>query len=227
MYTGVTEPHLWEGLIKIIFINIILSGDNAVVIAMACHALPLTHRKKAIFLGTVATVLLLVVMTAFAAFILRLPYLKLVGSLLLLWVGIKLLLSESEDPLSVEGNSDIFSAIKTIVIADLTMSLDNVLGVAAVANGHFILIIIGLFVSVPLVIYGSTLIAKLMARFSSLIILGTAFIGYIAGEMAVSESMVRVWLQREISPHYSSYIPFATAVLVILIGKWIAAKRRF
>ncbi len=222
-----TESHLWEGLIKIIFINIILSGDNAIVIAMACHALPLTHQKKAIFLGTVATVLLLVVMTAFAAFILRLPYLKLVGSFLLLWVGVKLLLPESEDPLSVKGNSDIFSAIKTIVIADLTMSLDNVLGVAAVANGHFILIIIGLFVSVPLVIYGSRLIAKFMARFSFLIILGTAFIGYIAGEMVVSESIVRVWLQREVSPYYSNYIPLATAVLVIFVGKWIAAKQRF
>src|SRR6188768_1518856 len=154
----------WIGLLKIIGVNIILSGDNAVVIALAARSLPQKQQKQAVFWGAGAAIVLRVVLTLFAVALLTLPWLKLIGSLLLFWIGIKLLVPEDGDD-EIEASDKLLSAIKTILIADLVMSLDNVIAVAAAAGGSVILLVLGLAISIPLVIFGATLLVKLMDRF--------------------------------------------------------------
>src|SRR4051794_17727160 len=159
-----TSAVFWFALFKIILINIVLSGDNAVVIALACRSLPPVQQKKAIIFGSVGAIVLRIVLTFFAIFLLTLPYLKLIGAALLLWIGIGLLKGE-DDEAELEGHSNLAAAVKTIIVADLVMSLDNVIGVAAAAKGDLVLLVLGLVISIPLIIYGSTLILKLMNRF--------------------------------------------------------------
>src|SRR6266404_1321955 len=154
----------WVGLLKIIGVNIILSGDNAVVIALAARSLPPQQQKKAVFWGAGAAVILRVILTIFAVALLTLPWLKLVGSLLLFWIGVKLLIPEDDDA-EIEASEHLITAIKTILIADLVMSLDNVIAVAAAAGGSIVLLILGLAISIPLVIFGATLLIKLMDRY--------------------------------------------------------------
>ncbi len=216
-----STTEFWIALTQIILINIVLSGDNAVVIALASRSLPPEQQKKAIIFGSVGAIVLRIVLTFFAVYLLQLPYLKLVGAALLLWIGIGLLKGDDDDA-ELEGHSGLFAAIKTIVIADLVMSLDNVIGVAAAAKGSVFLLVVGLAVSIPLIIYGSTLILKLMERFPIIITVGAALLGWVAGEMAVSDPAITGWMAGQNAVHLAT--PIVCAVLVVAVGKWLQSK---
>src|SRR6202521_6392175 len=225
----------WIGLLKIIGVNIILSGDNAVVIALAARSLPATQQKQAIFWGAGAAIVLRILLTLFAVALLALPWLKLVGSALLFWIGIKLLVPEDEDP-DIKAHEHLMSAIKTILIADLVMSLDNVIAVAAAAGGSVVLLILGLAISIPLVVFGATLLIKLMERFPVIITLGAGLIGWVAGAMLGGDVALQPWLT-SLGAAYKNSKPYvsglsleliagaAGVVVVIVLGKWFAKKR--
>ena len=216
-----TTPEFWIALLQIIMINIVLSGDNAVVIALASRSLPPAQQKKAIIFGSMGAIVLRLVLTFFAVYLLTLPYLKLVGAALLLWIGIGLLKPEGEEN-DLQGHSSLAAAIKTIIVADLVMSLDNVIGVAAAAKGNVPLLVIGLVISIPLIIYGSTLMLKLMGRFPVIITIGAGLLGWVAGEMAVSDPVVTPWMANHSTIHMLA--PAAGAVLVVLMGKYLANR---
>ena len=216
------DPALWTALLKIIGVNIVLSGDNAVVIALAARSLPGRQQKQAIFWGSAAAIALRIVLTLFAAALLALPWLKLVGSVLLLWIGIKLLVPEDGDD-DIEASDNLWTAIRTILIADLVMSLDNVIAVAAAAGGHWVLMIVGLGISIPIVIFGATLLVKLMERFPVIITIGAALIGFVAGEMAWEDAAIS-----SLTHPYPAAMKYAAAtlgaVIVVVWGKWLAAR---
>jgi len=216
------SPVFWLALFQIILINIVLSGDNAVVIALACRSLPPQQQKKAIIFGSVGAIVLRIILTFFAVYLLELPYLKLIGAALLLWIGVGLLKGDDDDA-NIEGNDGLMAAVKTIVIADLVMSLDNVIGVAAAAKGNVTLLVIGLVISIPLIIFGSTLILKLMNRFPVIITLGAGLLGWVAGEMCLTDPAIKAWIDQQ--PHALHYVvPALGAVLVIAVGKWLAGR---
>ena len=225
MIAWLSDAHNWIALLEIIGVNIVLSGDNAVVIALACRTLPPAQQRLAIFFGSGAAIVLRAVLTVFAVLLLARPYLKLVGGMLLLWIAIKLLLPDDDGDGETDGKAGIYAAIKTIVIADLVMSLDNVLGVAAVAKGDVVLLVLGLLISMPLIIYGSTLIMRLMGRFPVIITLGAALLGYVAGEMAVTDPVVAPWIEANASLLHR-FAPLLGAVLVVLAGKYFARRKK-
>ena len=227
----------WLGLGAIIWVNIILSGDNAVVIALAARSLPPHQQKQAVFWGAAAAVVLRIVLTIVAVELLKLPYLKLIGGLLLFWIAVKLLVPEGDDDGDVATSSHLFGAIKTILIADLVMSLDNVIAVAAVAKGSIVLLVLGLLISIPLVVYGATMLMKLMDKYPVIITIGAALIGYVAGEMLVTDPVVIEWFK--LNAHwmidFELFSVFGTkfelsvagligAALVIAAGKWLAGR---
>jgi YjbE family integral membrane protein len=213
----------WFALIQIIGINIVLSGDNAVVIALAARSLPPQQQKQAILWGSGAAVVMRIVLTVVAVELLRLPYLKLVGAVLLLWIAVKLLMPEHEGEGAGKAVSSLASAVKTILIADLVMSLDNVIAVAAAAKGSLTLLIIGLAVSIPLVIFGSTMLLKLMERWPIIITIGAALLGWVAGEMAVTDPLIIEWVEAN-ADYLHRVVPAAGAVFVVALGKWLAAR---
>src|SRR5438067_4282397 len=236
MLEELVSQAFWIGLAKIIGVNVILSGDNAVVIALAARSLPPQQQKKAVFWGAGAAVILRIILTIFAAALLALPWLKIVGSLLLFWIGVKLLIPEDGDD-DIKASDQLLAAIKTILIADLVMSLDNVIAVAAAAGGHMGLLIIGLAISIPLVVFGATLLIKLMERFPVIITLGAGLIGWVAGEMLVADRALAGLLTtlgvayRDDTPYVAGYSLelIAAAIgfmLVIALGKWLAARQR-
>jgi YjbE family integral membrane protein len=218
----------WAALGNIILINIVLSGDNAVVIALAAKSLPPKQKKMAVIYGSAAAIILRIVLTIFALQLLTLPYLKLIGAVALFYIGVQLLAEEDGEE-NIEGHSNLWGAIKTILIADLVMSLDNVLGVAAAADGNVTLLIVGLAISVPLIVFGSALVLKLMEKFPVIITLGAALLGYLAGEMLFSDTSVAPWIEANIPNHEialfgSSHlsIPGLTlAVGVVLVGGYL------
>jgi len=212
----------WVGLAQIMMINLVLSGDNAVVIALACRNLPLKQRKLGIFWGTVGAVVFRIVLTFFAVWLLQFKYLQIIGGLLLLWIAIKLLI-EDEGEEEVEAGSSFWAAMKTIIFADVIMSLDNVLGIAAVARDNLLLLIVGLAISIPIVIFGSTLILRLMDRFPIIIYIGAGILGYVAGEMFVGDKAVA-----ELMHHYAALhtiLPWAGAAFVILLGYILKSRK--
>jgi YjbE family integral membrane protein len=213
----------WLGVVKIIMIDLLLSGDNAVVIALACRNLPVAQRKQGIMFGVFGAIVLRIVLTFFAVGMLSLPYLKLVGALLLIWIGVKLLLPEDEHGEdSIKAETKLFAAVKTIIIADFVMSLDNVLGVAAAANGNKTLLVFGLLISIPLIAWSSQLVLKVIDRFPLVIYAGGALLGYVAGEMLVSETVLAPVFEAR---HYLHYVvPVACALLVLGLGRWLAIK---
>jgi YjbE family integral membrane protein len=216
-----TSPEFWVALSQIILINIVLSGDNAVVIALACRSLPPHQQNKAIIFGSVGAIVLRVILTFFAVYLLTLPYLKLIGAALLLWIGVGLLKGDGDDE-DVEGNAGLLAAIKTIIIADLVMSLDNVIGVAAAAKGNVPLLVIGLVISIPLIIFGSTIILKLMNRFPIIITAGAALLGWVAGEMVLTDPAIHDFVERN---HYlHNVLPALGAVIVVAVGKYLASR---
>ena len=184
----------WIAVLQIILIDILLGGDNAVVIALACRKLPDAQRKKGIFWGVVGAIGLRIVMIFFALQLLAIPWLKIVGALLLFWIGIKLLVPE-DDEADINASEHLLTAIKTILIADLVMSLDNVIAVAAAAGGSMTLLILGLAISIPLVVFGATLLVTLMDRFPVIITIGAALIGMVAGEMLVTDPVALDWMK--------------------------------
>lgn len=214
----------WLDLLKIVWINIVLSGDNAVVIALAARALPAHQQRQAILFGSGAAVVLRVVLTVVAAKLLALPYLQIIGGLLLLWIGVQLLGGEEEGDDKTEGAGGLMAAIRTILLADLVMSLDNVIAVAAAAQGNMVLLVLGLAISIPLVVFGSTLMIWVMERFPVVILLGAALIGWVAGETIVNDKALaelvanRAWLLQAAAA--------AGAVFVVLVGKLLARRSR-
>src|SRR5690349_6868017 len=235
MLEELASQAFWIGLAKIIGVNVILSGDNAVVIALAARPLPAQQQKKAVFWGAGAAVILRIILTIFAAALLTLPWLKLIGSALLFWIGVKLLIPEEGDD-NIKASDQLFSAIKTILIADLVMSLDNVIAVAAAAGGSYLLLTLGLAISIPLVIFGATLLIKLMERLPVIITLGAGLIGWVAGEMLVADMALKNWFTgmgveyREAHPYVSGLSLEIIAgvvgiVIVVVLGKWLAARK--
>jgi YjbE family integral membrane protein len=217
----ITSPVFWLALSQIILINIVLSGDNAVVIALACRSLPPQQQKKAIIFGSMGAIVLRLILTFFAVYLLTLPYLKLIGAALLLWIGVGLLKGEDDDA-DIEGNAGLMAAVKTIVVADLVMSLDNVIGVAAAAKGDVLLLVLGLVISIPLIIFGSTIILKLMTRFPVIITLGAGLLGWVAGEMCLTDPAIHNFIEQH---HYlHNVLPAAGALLVVGLGKWLARR---
>ncbi len=216
-----SSPEFWIALSQIIMINIVLSGDNAVVIALACRSLPPAQQRKAILFGSIGAVLLRVVLTFFAVYLLSLPYLKLVGAALLVWIGVGLINADDGDG-DIKSHGNLAQAVKTIIIADLVMSLDNVVGVAAAAKGSVPLLVIGLVISIPLIIFGSTLILKLMTRWPVVVTVGAALLGWVAGEMALSDPSIAGWTTDQHLLH--SVLPVACAVAVVSLGKWLASR---
>ena len=208
----------WIGLVKIVWINIILSGDNAVVIAMAARSLPPAQQNKAVLLGSGAAVVLRIALTVVAAKLLALPYLQVLGGALLLWIGVQLLSEEEDDDGEEKQYGSMFAAVRTILLADLVMSLDNVIAVAAAAQGSMVLLVLGLAISIPLVIFGSTLMIKLMERFPIIIMLGAALIGWVGGETIVSDVALRDALAANSWLHYAGAA--AGALFVVAYGKW-------
>jgi YjbE family integral membrane protein len=212
----------WIGLMKIIWINIILSGDNAVVIALAARSLPEEQQRKAIMFGSGAAVVLRVALTVVAAKLLEVSYLQIVGGLLLLWIGAQLLSEEDEEEGGEPTQSTMGAAIRTILIADLVMSLDNVIGVAAAAKGSMTLLILGLAISIPLVVFGSSMMIKLMTRFPIVVTFGACLIGWVGGETIVSDVALREFSAANPWLHYTAAAAGALAVLAI--GKFFQKK---
>ncbi|GAO69552.1 MULTISPECIES: TerC family protein [Comamonas] len=213
----------WIGLFKIVWINIILSGDNAVVIALAARGLPPEQQKKAVLFGSGAAVVLRIALTVVAAKLMQLPFVEVIGGLLLLWIGVGLLKGEDEEEDSGSvARQGMMAAVRTILLADLVMSLDNVIAVAAAAGGDMLLLILGLAISIPLVIFGSTLMIKLMERFPVIVTLGAALIGWVAGETITSDHMLEGFVRINPWAHYAAAA--CGAVLVIAMGKWMQLK---
>ncbi len=214
----------WIALVQIIFINIMLSGDNAVVIALASRSLPPKQQKQAIIFGSIGAIFLRVVLTFFAVILLQQPYLKLVGGALLLWIGASMLVSD-DDEADLDAHSHLWAAIRTIIVADLVMSLDNVIGVAAAAKGNIVLLVLGLGISIPLIIVGSQLILKLMERFPIVITLGAGLLGWVAGEMLISDAAIANWVETDAHALHTA-VPVICTVLVVIAGRWMDAKAR-
>lgn len=213
----------WTGLAQIIGINIVLSGDNAVVIALAARSLPPQQQKQAILWGSGAAVLMRIVLTIVAVELLRLPFLKIVGGLLLLWIAVQLMLPEQEGEGGAKAGVGLWAAMRTILVADLVMSLDNVIAVAAAAKGSLTLLVVGLAISIPLVIFGSTLLLKVMERYPIIISLGAALLGWVAGEMFVTDPLVKEWV--DAAAHALHWVaPAAGAALVLLTGTLLARR---
>ncbi len=214
--------HFWWPLLTIMGINILLSGDNAVVIALAAQALPVNQQKKAIFWGSLSAVFFLIVLTIFASTLLHIPYLRLIGACLLLWIGVKLLAGDEDDG-DIKQSDNLWAAIRTILVANLVMSLDNILGVAGAAHDNNVLMIIGLGVSIPVVIFGSTMLMKVMERFPLIITIGAALIGKVAGEMLVDDQAISTW----IDPHRQQWeygAQIGGALIVLVVGKVLQKK---
>ena len=220
------DVNFWVGLISIITVNLLLSGDNALVIALASRNLPVRQQRSAVFYGGLGAIVLRIILTFIAIFLLQIPYLQLLGGLLLLWVAIKLISGEEEVHEEIEAASNLWAAIKTILVADLVMSLDNVLAIAGIAKGNVLLLVVGLGISIPIIIWGSKIIMLLMERWPVVILFGAAFLGWTAGEMVLADKQVGIWLAAYPWAHWAIPALFAAVVVVIdLIQKQRDRKR--
>lgn len=218
-----TSAAFWIAVGQIILIDIVLSGDNAVVIALACRNLSPEQRKKGIFWGVAGAVGLRVVLTVFAALVMNLPWLKFTGGLLLLWIAVKLMLPEDEDGHDIEPSAHLWGAVKTIVVADFVMSLDNVIGVAGAAHGNLALLLFGLAVSIPLIVWSSQLILHWMERFPVIVLFGAGLLGYVAGQMIFSDPGVRAVLPPLLT--WSATLAGGMgALLVVSLGRWLERR---
>lgn len=213
----------WIAVLQIIVIDILLGGDNAVVIAMASRRLPALQRRKAIFWGVFGAIALRVVLIFFALQLLQIPYLKIVGGVLLLWIGVKLLMPQEDGGHKIDASAHLISAIKTIVVADAVMSLDNVIAIAAAAKGSVGLVVFGLVVSVPIIVWGSKYVLILMDRFPVVIVAGAALLGWIAGDMLAHDVVVKDWVVAN-APWLKYGAPMIGAALVVLAGKMFTAR---
>lgn len=236
----------WIALGQIIIIDILLGGDNAVVIALACRRLPPQQRTKGIIWGTAGAIILRVILIAFAMTLLNIPFLKFVGALLLVWIGVKLLAPDEEGHDDIQGSDKLLAAIKTIIVADLVMSVDNVIAIAGAAQNagqdhSLVLVVMGLLISIPIIVWGSQLVIKLMARFPVIITLGGMLLGWIAGGMLVTDpAFVNpdkwTWMPKlgTMDPATNEAVISSTlywtahiagALLVLALGKWAASRK--
>jgi YjbE family integral membrane protein len=225
-----SDAAFWVALGKIIWVNILLSGDNAVVIALAARGLPEQQRRYAVLGGSAAAIVLRVVLTIFAVQLLGYPYLKIIGALLLFWIGVQLLAEDEESADGIKSSSNLWTAIRTILIADLVMSLDNVIAVAAAAQSgpeasRFILLVVGLGLSIPLIIAGSQLLMKVMERYPFIITLGAALLGFVAGEMLVHDTAFEGWFGH-VSGATTTVVELAGAIGVVVVGQWLAKRHK-
>jgi YjbE family integral membrane protein len=213
-----SSPEFWIAVGQIIAIDVLLGGDNAVVIALASRRLPAAQRRQAIFWGMFGAIALRVVLIFFALQLLKVPFLKIVGGLLLLWIGIKLLLPQDEGGHEIDASTHLIGAIKTIVLADAVMSLDNVIGIAAAAKDSLALVVFGLVVSIPIIIWGSRFVLALMDRFPLVIVGGAALLGWIGGHMLVGDVVLKDYLMA--MPAWTGTAAAAAgALLVVTAGK--------
>lgn len=217
----------WISLLQIIWIDLLLSGDNAVVIALACRSLPPNQRKWGILLGAGAAVGLRILFALAVSYLLGIPFLKVVGGLLLLWIAVKLITDNEGEAHDVAASDNLWKAVRTIAIADAVMSLDNVVAIAAAARGHWELFVFGLLLTIPLIIFGSQLVLALLTRFPALIWAGAALLGWIAGEMLVGDVMSLQYLQHLnpalVAPDADSPIGIKTAALPHYVASVIGA----
>ena len=224
MLESALDPAFWVAVLQIIAIDILLGGDNAVVIALACRKLPDAQRKQGIFWGVVGAIGLRVVLIFFALQLLAMPWLKIVGALLLVWIGIKLLQPEEGDGHGeVTAATTLAGAVKTIIVADAVMSLDNVIAVAGAAHGSMVLVVFGILFSIPIVVWGSQLVLKLMDRYPVVITAGGALLGWIGGGMMASDPALPVEWTAD-APWAKHVLAIAGAVFVVAAGKWLAAR---
>jgi YjbE family integral membrane protein len=229
----------WVAVGQIILIDLLLGGDNAIVIALACRNLPPQMRTRGIIWGTFGAVAIRIVLIAFAVTLLDLPFVKMVGGLLLLWIGVKLL-SDDDEHGDIAGSDRLIAAIKTIIVADLVMSVDNVLAVASAASQaagehQFALVVFGILVSIPIIIWGSTLVLRMMERFPIIITFGAALLGYLAGGMIFSDSAVSPWLLANLPVASDFVVPgiglhmslpgVVLGVFVVIAGKYLASRK--
>jgi YjbE family integral membrane protein len=212
----------WIGLMKIVWINIILSGDNAVVIALAARSLPEHQQRQAIMFGSGAAVVLRIALTVVAAALLELSFLQIIGGILLLYIGAQLLSEDGDEGEGEVEKASLFMAIRTILVADIVMSLDNVIAVAAAAKGNMTLLILGLAISIPMVIFGSAIMIKLMTRFPIIVTFGACLIGWVGGETIASDVALREFSAENSWLHYAAAT--AGALSVLAIGKYFQAK---
>ena len=221
--------HFWVAVGQIILIDILLGGDNAVVIALACRQLPESQRLKGILWGTAGAILLRVALIAFAISLLKVPFLKIAGAALLIWIGVKLITPHDEDAHgNIQASDKLWSAVKTVIVADLVMSIDNVIAIAGAAQNageqhQMALVILGLVVSIPIIVWGSQIVLKLMDRFPVIILLGGMLLGWIAGGMFQTDPMLKDLIPQEQSWHYA--LGAAGALLVLAIGQALKARR--
>lgn len=216
-------------ILKIIGINIVLSGDNAVVIALACRNLPPAQRRVGIMLGAGAAVILRIIFTVVIAYILDVPWLKLIGGLLLFWIAVKLVMSEEADEDSVAAGGTLLEAVKIVAIADVVMSLDNVLAIAAAAGGQMWLIILGLIISIPLVVFGATMILALLTRYPVLVWAGAALLGWIAGELIATEPALAPYMEQlaqslGITTKTLAKVAEAAGALFVVVLGWMLTR---
>jgi len=230
-----TDPQFWFALFQIAWINILLSGDNAVVIALACRSLPPRQQKLGIVLGTGPAVILRIVFAVFIVHLMLVPFLKIAGGLLLLWIAVQMLLpdddahnaggADAEMGKKVRSSTSLLTAVRTIVAADAVMSLDNVIAIAGAARGDVVLLSIGLLISMPLIIFGSTLLLRILARFPVLVTAGGALLGYIGGETIVSDPVLNGVIEHN-APDAEWLGPMAGAIVAVALGLGLARRRR-
>lgn len=208
---------------SILLLDLLLSGDNAIIIALACKNLPHEQKKKAVFLGCAGAIILRVLLTLGATKLLEIPYLQFIGGVALLFIAVKLLKPEEDDHSNIQSSAKLLTAIKTILVADFIMSLDNVLSLAAVAQtvpeGKYLLILLGLLVSIPLVVCGAQLLLKLIQHFPAIIYVGSAILGYAAAKMMVSDHALGMYLQS-----FTLVLEIALPLIVVAIGLWMKRK---
>ena len=221
MLDSLTHAETWVALLQICIINILLSGDNAVVIALACRDLPEKQQKQAFAIGAAGVIVLMTALTAAAAYLLSLPYLEVIGSALLLWIGVKLLSGDSDGG-EVEGGSGFWDAVRIIIVADIVMSLDNVIAVAAIAQGSLTLLTIGLVASIPIIIAGAALIMAVIERFPIFVWAGAALLGWIAGDIVATDPAIVGFLSARFGDVFVRQVEIAasvaTALLVVGLG---------
>ncbi len=222
------SPQFWTALGQIVIIDILLGGDNAVVIALACRNLPVAQRKMGILYGTAGAIVLRVILVVFALQLLAIPFLKLVGALLLIWIGLKLMAPQDDGDHDVSGSDRLWGAVRTVIVADLVMSVDNVIGIAGAAQGagdhQTLLVIMGLLISVPIIIWGSQFVIKLMERFPVVIIIGAMLLGWIAGQMAYTDPGLAKWAVYGKVGEYAA-AAFGAA-LVFVVGSWLTKRAK-
>jgi len=217
------DAQFWATLFEIIAVNIVLSGDNAIVIALACRSLPPRQQRMGVMLGAGAAIAMRVAFTAVAATLMSLPTVGVIGGGLLLWIGWKLLAEDNEGEGDVTASNHLWVAVRTVLVANAVMSLDNVIAVARAAKGDTLLLVLGLVISVPLVVFGATVLLKLIQRFPVIVTLGAALVGFIAGEVIVADKLWEAWVDAH--AHWLHYVAPAIGAIAVVVAGQMAGRK--